>query len=179
MNVNRFSSRRSRNAVLQQQVPGTDNWLVRIGAARRDAALKLFCFPFAGGSALDFREWARNCPDAIELYAIQLPGRGARFQEQPLAHMDQVLGPLIRAIIPQLDRPFVLFGHSLGGRLAFAVAREQKRLGAASSAAACRLGRPAARPANGLQRLICRMRRFTCTFRCWAEPLPMCWPIMN
>ena len=45
------------------------------------ARLRLFCFPFAGGSAGSFMPWFTQLAPHVQLCAIQLPGRGARFGE--------------------------------------------------------------------------------------------------
>jgi medium-chain acyl-[acyl-carrier-protein] hydrolase len=59
----------------------------------------------------------------IEVRAIQLPGRGARLAEPPCTSFPH----LVRTIAGLLDEgdevPFAFFGHSLGGVLAFEVAR--------------------------------------------------------
>jgi medium-chain acyl-[acyl-carrier-protein] hydrolase len=118
--------------VVQRSIPDTSGWLVSFGEARKAAALKMFCFTFAGGSAIDFRAWADDYSADIEVNAVQLPGRGSRFHESPLTRMDQVVDHLIPAIVGQIDRPFAFFGHSLGGRLAFAVAQRLKTLASIS-----------------------------------------------
>ena len=100
----------------------TGNWIVRFGAANPAAKRRLFCFPFAGGDVLDFRDWCNDCPDDVELFAAQLPGRGLRFQERPITNMEVLVQSLGIAILSQIDRPYVLFGHSLGGRIAFSLA---------------------------------------------------------
>jgi medium-chain acyl-[acyl-carrier-protein] hydrolase len=63
--------------VRQHAIPGSDTWIVRCGEAKLMAALRLFCCPPAGGGPFDFRDWPVNCPGDVELFSIQLPGRGA------------------------------------------------------------------------------------------------------
>ncbi|NJR71043.1 MAG: thioesterase [Synechococcales cyanobacterium CRU_2_2] len=97
-----------------------------------DATLRLFCFPFAGGSAQVYYDWPKVLPPSIELHAVELPGRGRRFAEEPLT----ALGPLVRSLVPhiqrQADKPFIFFGHSLGGLIAFELARRLQQLGGSS-----------------------------------------------
>lgn len=110
----------------------TATWIVR-NAPNEAAALRLFCLPYSGGSASVFRQWQRllSIPE-LEVCAIQLPGREQRFQERPFFHMHELIPALGEAILPLLDRPFVLFGHSLGALIAFCLSRwlrsEQRRL---------------------------------------------------
>jgi len=55
--------------------------------------------------------------------AVQLPGHGDRIGEPPLTGFAEVMRCLREALKPELDRPFALFGHSLGALLAFELAR--------------------------------------------------------
>ena len=91
------------------------------------AKLRLFCFPYAGGSALIYQRWPDVLPASIELCAVQLPGRGARHAERPFAR----IGPLVEAaaenLLPYMDRPFALFGHSIGAIISFELARHLRR----------------------------------------------------
>lgn len=88
----------------------------------------LVCFPFAGGSAAFYRPWMAPARElGLSLLPVELPGRGLRRQESALrdvAALVQALGPALRA---RLDRPFLLFGHSLGALLAFETARHLRR----------------------------------------------------
>ena len=95
-----------------------------------NAHARLYCFPFAGGSASAYRPWADIAPRGVELAAYQLPGRSERLGEA--APTD------IRALIPDIaatvaddidDRPYGLFGHSMGATFAYEVALELRRLG--------------------------------------------------
>ena len=88
------------------------------------ASLRLFCFPYAGGSSFVFREWADQLPEWIEVYPVQLPGRGRRLNEEPFVRFPSLIEELTKAILPWLDKPFVLFGHSLGSVIAFELAQQ-------------------------------------------------------
>jgi surfactin synthase thioesterase subunit len=91
------------------------------------AGLRLFCFPYAGGSALIFRAWPAKLPPTVELVAVQPPGRGARLTEAPFTSMTALVEAAAEALLPQLDKPFALFGHSLGARLCFELTRFLRR----------------------------------------------------
>lgn len=95
----------------------------------RHAALRLFCFPYAGGAAAIFAPWARALPDTIEVCAVQLPGRADRMGEPPFTAMAPLVRELAAAIEPHLDRPFAFFGHSMGALVCFELARALRRLG--------------------------------------------------
>jgi medium-chain acyl-[acyl-carrier-protein] hydrolase len=85
--------------------------------------MRLFCFPYAGGAAIAFRGWPDGLPASLEVWAVQLPGRGARMRESPYRQFTPLLTDLSAAIIPFLDIPFVFFGHSLGALIAFELSR--------------------------------------------------------
>ncbi|MFE0593070.1 beta-ketoacyl synthase N-terminal-like domain-containing protein [Micromonospora echinospora] len=102
------------------------DWLVR-GAPDPDARLRLFCLPYAGGNAALFRTWPGELPDGVEVCPIQLPGREQRHREPAFTQMSalvQMLGGVLR---PYLDRPFALFGHSMGGLVAYELTRHLRR----------------------------------------------------
>lgn len=87
------------------------------------AQLRLFCFPYAGGGAWSFRTWANELPATIEVCAIELPGRGTRMPEAPFTTLEDLLRSLLPALVSALDKPFALFGHSMGGLISFELAR--------------------------------------------------------
>src|SRR5262249_2529543 len=97
---------------------------VWLPALRSDpfAPLRLFCFPYAGGSASTYSRWPDRLPRGIDVRAVQLPGRWNRLRETPLVHFDAVLRALDEVLPPLLDPPFVFFGHSLGALPAFEIA---------------------------------------------------------
>ncbi|ELR97044.1 thioesterase II family protein [Gloeocapsa sp. PCC 73106] len=87
------------------------------------AQLRLFCFPYAGGSGWVFRPWLNHLPEAIELCLIELPARGKRWNESPIVRLESLLEALKGAILPHLDLPFAFFGHSMGGLVSFELTR--------------------------------------------------------
>jgi surfactin synthase thioesterase subunit len=102
----------------------TGRWFVN-GMAR-PGRRRLFCFPHGGGSAAEFVRWARHLPD-LEVSAVQLPGRGTRLAEPVLTRMDELVDAVV-AVMPT-GVPYSLFGHSLGGLVAYEVTRALRRAG--------------------------------------------------
>jgi medium-chain acyl-[acyl-carrier-protein] hydrolase len=99
-----------------------DSWI----AGRKpnpDARLRLFCFPYAGGAASVFRNWSDGLPADVEVCPIQFPGRGTRLTEPPFSQLSQLVEALTETLLPLLDKPFALFGHSLGSLVIFELAR--------------------------------------------------------
>jgi len=77
----------------------------------------LFCFPYAGGDETAFWPWRSALAPPVRAHPVELPD-----------------GPsprgVTRAIAGAARPPYALYGHSMGARLAFEVARELRRLGA-------------------------------------------------
>jgi medium-chain acyl-[acyl-carrier-protein] hydrolase len=92
------------------------------------ARLRLFCFPYAGGGAAIYRLWPQSLPSDVEVCVAQLPGRGTRLREQPFTSLDALVEAAAEAIAPSLDKPFALFGHSMGAMISFELARRLREL---------------------------------------------------
>jgi medium-chain acyl-[acyl-carrier-protein] hydrolase len=106
----------------------TNDWFVR-PRPQPDARCRLFCFPYAGIGPTMYRPWPALLPGDIDLWAVQPPGREARFREPPLADIHTLVDAISAAMEPHLDRPFALFGHSMGACVAFEVARALAKRG--------------------------------------------------
>lgn len=91
------------------------------------ANLRLFCFPYAGGGALSFRTWPNGLSTTIEVCAVELPGRGTRMRLAPFTQLESLVEALAQALLPNLNKPFALFGHSMGGLVSFELARLLRR----------------------------------------------------
>jgi|SRR5215213_2450839 len=87
------------------------------------AKLRLFCLPYAGGSALVYRDWQEHLPPGVELCPVQLPGRGRRLREPAFTHTRPLVRAIAEGLLPYLDVPFSFFGHSMGAMLGFELAR--------------------------------------------------------
>ncbi|MGB3442379.1 MAG: thioesterase domain-containing protein [Actinophytocola sp.] len=100
------------------------NWFV-IPRPQPDAAAVLFCLPYAGAGASAFHRWPAAIGPDLEVRAVQLPGRENRIAEDPRFDVAE----LADAILACADRPYALYGHSLGGRHAFDLVRHLHRTG--------------------------------------------------
>jgi medium-chain acyl-[acyl-carrier-protein] hydrolase len=91
-------------------------------SAPRTDGVRLICFAHAGGGGAAYRSWPTALPVSVGLHAVTLPGREDRVFERPLTDLRHVVGEICRAIEPLLDRPFAIFGHSLGALIGAEVA---------------------------------------------------------
>jgi medium-chain acyl-[acyl-carrier-protein] hydrolase len=103
-------------------------WFLRL-APRPEAPVRLFCFHHAGGSAALFRRWPASLPE-LDVCAVQLPGRGSRMIEPALESIPELVEALVPAVLGLLDRPYALFGHSMGSAVALALAQALQAAGA-------------------------------------------------
>jgi medium-chain acyl-[acyl-carrier-protein] hydrolase len=103
-------------------------WFPNAGS-NRQAKLRLFCFPYAGGSSAVFHDWGHYVPPEIDVVPVHLPGRGTRLLEKARVRMEPLVQELKEAIEPLLDLPYVFFGHSMGAILCFELARSLRRAG--------------------------------------------------
>jgi medium-chain acyl-[acyl-carrier-protein] hydrolase len=92
-----------------------------------NASVRLFCFPYAGGNESAFRHWQQNLPESIEVLPVQLPGRGGRMKEPPYSELQPLVRAAREALAAEMEKPFAFFGHSMGGLIAFELARELRK----------------------------------------------------
>jgi medium-chain acyl-[acyl-carrier-protein] hydrolase len=114
------------------------------------ARLRLFLLPYAGGGTVPFRRWVAALPPGVETWLVNLPGREKRFREKPFDRMGPLVAALIPALGPLLDRPFALFGHSMGAMIAYDLARELRRRGLPMPAHLLVSGRGAPEETSGI-----------------------------
>jgi surfactin synthase thioesterase subunit len=92
-------------------------------------ATPLFCLPHAGGGASAFRPWLDRIP-GVAVLPLQPPGREGRLREAPFVRMEPLVAELAEVVVETAgQRPFGVYGHSLGALVAFELVRELRRRG--------------------------------------------------
>lgn len=102
--------------------PQKTPWLVE-RTSDMPSDITLVCFPHAGGGAAQFHAWQQIVGPSLHVVAAQLPGRGGRFRETPAESLAVAADAIASALCARPMPRFALFGHSLGGLLAYEVAR--------------------------------------------------------
>ena len=109
------------SSIMKQESASTP-WVV--GAKPNpDASLRLFCFPYAGGTAAIYRAWQSGLSSKVEVCPVQLPGRGRRLNEPAFTNVHALIQPLAQALLPYLGKQFAFFGHSMGATISYELAR--------------------------------------------------------
>ncbi|WP_232792198.1 thioesterase II family protein [Actinacidiphila yeochonensis] len=80
------------------------------------------CLPHAGGTAQLFHGWPALLPADVEVLAVRYPGRQDRLAEACVEDMATLADAIESALLPRLDRPLALFGHSMGACVAYELA---------------------------------------------------------
>lgn len=80
------------------------------------------CLPHAGGSASFFFPLAKALAPAVEVLAVQYPGRQDRRHEPPVDSIGGLVDRLLEVLRPLDDRPLALFGHSMGAIIGYELA---------------------------------------------------------
>ncbi|MDQ1355588.1 MAG: Thioesterase [Acidobacteriota bacterium] len=90
---------------------------------------KLFCLPYAGGSAAMYNKWRQYLDRRIELHPLELAGRGRRIYDPLYDSIAEAVDDVYKIIESQLDQmPYCFFGHSMGGIIAYELALKIKNL---------------------------------------------------
>ncbi|MCP4219507.1 MAG: thioesterase [bacterium] len=87
--------------------------------------MKLFCFPFAGGSAAAFNKWRQYLDKDIEIHPVEFSGRGRRIYDPLYDSIEEAVTDIHGIIGGQMNEgPYAFFGHSMGGIIAYELARK-------------------------------------------------------
>jgi medium-chain acyl-[acyl-carrier-protein] hydrolase len=88
-----------------------------------EARLRLFCFPHSGAAAAMYRPWVGALGPRVQVCPVELPGHGTRIAEPLARRLAPLVAETAAALRPYLDRPYAIFGHSMGALLGFELAR--------------------------------------------------------
>ncbi len=92
--------------------------------------VRLFCIPYAGGSANVYNKWRKHIASSIELCPVELAGRGKRFGEPFYNSLYDAANDVFNSIADKINEvPYAIFGHSMGSWIAFELYYKLKETG--------------------------------------------------
>lgn len=103
-------------------------WLTGTQVGSADARLRLWCLPHAGVGASVYRPWI-GCVSGVAVAGVALPGREGRLRERAFTEIGALADAAAAGLAEKVDRPYALFGHSMGALLAFELARRFRDAG--------------------------------------------------
>src|SRR3990170_4915825 len=96
------------------EISPVPQWLA--GTAARSEPVRLYCFPHGGGSVADYVRWNTRMP-GVEVWGVQLPGRGSRVAEQHITRIDKLVATIADEV--GFRAPYAFFGHSFGALITY------------------------------------------------------------
>ncbi len=91
--------------------------------------VKLYCIPHAGGSAMMYNRWKRYIHPDIELYPVELAGRGHRINLPLYNTLNDAVNDVLHIIEPGIEKSnYALIGHSMGSWIVFELYRRIKKM---------------------------------------------------
>jgi len=85
----------------------------------------LFCFPYAGGNRYSYKKFEEYVPPFLNIVPLEYPGRGVRICEPLLTDIESITLDIYNKVILQIKEfEYFFYGHSMGGLLAYQVARK-------------------------------------------------------
>ncbi|MFG3284118.1 thioesterase II family protein [Streptomyces sp. NPDC048111] len=113
--------------------PGTDPGPHALSVVRprpvADPVMRIFLLHHAAGSHRVFADWVQHFPPDWEVCLLEAPGRRRLSALPALQDARALAAYFAQAIAPSLDRPYALFGHSMGAAVAYELTHRLDELG--------------------------------------------------
>ncbi|MGW0737854.1 thioesterase II family protein [Streptomyces sp. NPDC002851] len=94
------------------------------GSVSEGPPLRLYCFAHAGAGTTSFARWREHLGPDVELAPLPLPGRDSRRRERRVTSRAGLLDDLLGTVAEGAAAgPYALYGHSLGGLVAYTLTR--------------------------------------------------------
>jgi len=91
--------------------------------------IKLFCFPYAGGSSVIYEKWRRKLDPSIEFIPMEYAGRGKRFKAPFCENIGEMVEDAFHTIKEHFDgTSYSFFGHSMGALVAYELSHKLKQM---------------------------------------------------
>jgi len=102
--------------------PGPDKrvmYFASLQGASESRLSRVICLPHAGCGAAAFKTLAGPFFQDRDMVVVQYPGRETRLRDPLTCDMQELVDEILPAVAPYLDEPYILFGHSMGSKVAF------------------------------------------------------------
>ena len=86
--------------------------------------MELLVIPFGGGNRHSYNYLKKFLREDIHMTTVALPGRGHRMNEELLTNAVDIVDDIYEQYLGQLHQPFAIYGHCVGGLLAYLVSRK-------------------------------------------------------
>ncbi len=83
----------------------------------------MLAFPFAGGNKYAYLPYNEHLAGSVEFLVFEGPGRGDRFREPLLDHIEDVVEDYWRQVNGYLNQPYAFYGHSFGAMVSYLLTR--------------------------------------------------------
>jgi surfactin synthase thioesterase subunit len=103
-----------------------NRWL-NVIKRKNDCKFRIFCLPYAGSGASLYSVWENYFGDDVEICAVQLPGRENRRKEPLCSDINEIASKVAGVIASMADKPFAVFGYSMGGVIAYRTVLELEK----------------------------------------------------
>lgn len=125
MDIFRYSTMRELAPRVLQGASGSRELLYNMSLEEQDEEeVALICVPFAGGSAIAYKELAEKMRKGIGVYAIQIPGHDFSQKNEELLPIREVALKCLEEIKEKVKgHKVAIYGHCLGGALGIELAR--------------------------------------------------------
>ena len=113
------------------------NTCVRLDVARPGADLlapsraRVVMFGFAGASIMSLQSLARAFPPELEIWGVEYPGRGMRWQQALPHDLDNLLRQMRQDVESLSEVPLIFMGYSMGAHVAYRLALQCPHLASA------------------------------------------------
>lgn len=116
-----ISSPSAQSVRLHESRPSPTPWLMHF-IPQEKRGPKIICLPHAGSGAAGFKTLAGHFFRHNELLVVQYPGRETRMRTSFSQTLHQLADEITEVLGGHIDEPYILFGHSMGSKVAYEVA---------------------------------------------------------
>ena len=94
--------------------------------------MQLFLLHFAGGNCYSYefliKKILRSALSKIDCYALELPGRGKRLDEELIVDKNDAIVDYVSQIKKLRNgKPYIIYGHSMGATLGLSVVKKMEK----------------------------------------------------